>query len=241
MPPARARTSIVIVDDHRAFGEALALALRKERDLDVVAVTTDGASAVEVVAETHPNVVLLDLQMPGANGLQISPRIREVSEGTTIIILTGTSDALAHGRAVQAGAHGFLEKTAAIGDIAEAVRRARRGEPLNPQDEVEAALERVSRTRRREGDMGSRLDRLTPRELEILRALADGRPVDEIVAELGLSRNTLRTHVQNILMKLGVHSKLDAIVAAIRHGKVRTTTLTDVDPSEERERISNGG
>jgi len=241
MPSGRARTSIVIVDDHRAFGEALALALRKERDLDVVAVSTDGQSAIEIIAETRPDVVLLDLQMPGVDGLQVSSQIREASEKTSIIILTGASDALAHGRAVQAGAHGFLEKTAAIGEIAEAVRRARRGEALNPPEEVEAALERVSRTRRREGDMGSRLDRLTPRELEILRALADGRTADEIVSDLGVTRNTLRTHVQNILMKLGVHSKLDAIVAAIRHGKVRTTTLTDVDPLSETEPVSNEG
>lgn len=239
MPPSRVRTSVVIVDDHRAFGEALALALRKERDLDVLAVTTDGTSAIEIVAEEHPDVVLLDLQMPGVNGLQVSSHIREASEETSIIILTGTSDSLAHGRAVQAGAHGFLEKTAAIGDIAEAVRRARRGEALNPEDEVRAALERVSRARRRDGDMESRLDRLTPRELEILRSLAEGRSPDKIAIELGVSRNTLRTHVQNILMKLGVHSKLDAIVAAIRHGKVRTTTLTDVEPPLEPERISN--
>ncbi|MGH2594769.1 MAG: response regulator [Actinomycetota bacterium] len=223
----RARITVVIVDDHRAFGEALAIALEKERDLEVVAVETDGASAAEVAAAVQPDVVLLDLEMPGMGGLEASPRIRQASEATSIIILTGAGDELAHGRAVEAGAQGFLQKTSAIEELADAVRRAHRGEPLNPADEVAAALERVRRVRTRDGDMGRRLDRLTPRELEILQLLADGRTPDQIAQELDLSRHTLRTHVQNVLMKLGVHSKLDAIVAAIRHEKVRTAALVD--------------
>ncbi len=223
----RARITVVIVDDHRAFGEALAIALDKERDLEVVAVETDGASAADVAATVRPDVVLLDLEMPGMGGLEASPRIHEASKATSIIILTGSEDALAHGRAVEAGARGFLQKTAAIGEVADAVRRVHRGEPLNPEEEVAAALERVRRVRTRDGDMERRLDRLTPRELEILQSLADGHSPDEIARDLDLSRHTLRTHVQNVLMKLGVHSKLDAIVVAIRHGKVRTTALTE--------------
>jgi DNA-binding NarL/FixJ family response regulator len=229
--PARARITVVIVDDHRAFGEALAIALDKERDLEVVAIETDGASAAHVAATVHPDVVLLDLEMPGIGGLEVSPRIRDLSADTSIIILTGSEDELAHGRAVEAGARGFLQKTATISEVADAVRRAHRGEPLNPEDEVAAALERVRRVRTRDGDMERRLDRLTPRELEILQLLADGRSPEEITGELDLSRHTLRTHVQNVLMKLGVHSKLDAIVAAIRHGKVRTTNpANDPEP-----------
>lgn len=224
---ARARITVVIVDDHRAFGEALAVALDKERDLEVVAVTTDGAEAVSVAADVQPDVILLDLEMPGMGGLEASTRIREASGETSIVILTGSEDALAHGRAVEAGAHGFLQKTAAIGELADAVRRAHQGGSLNPQDEVAAALERVRRVRTRDADMERRLDRLTPRELEILQLLSDGRSPDDIALELGVSRHTLRTHVQNVLMKLGVHSKLDAIVAAIRHGKVHTLALTD--------------
>jgi DNA-binding NarL/FixJ family response regulator len=224
---ARAHITVVIVDDHRAFGEALAIALDRERDLEVVAVTTDGAEAVSVAADVKPDVILLDLEMPGMGGLEASARILEASGETSIIILTGSEDALAHGRAVEAGAHGFLQKTAAIGVLADAVRLAHQGGSLNPQDEVAAALERVRRVRTRDADMERRLDRLTPRELEILQLLADGRSPDDIALELGVSRHTLRTHVQNVLMKLGVHSKLDAIVAAIRHGKVHTLALTD--------------
>lgn len=221
------RITLVIADDHRAFAEALAYALGKERDLEIVAVMTDSEEAAATAAERQPDVVLLDLQMPGVDGLETSRRIRSACHDTAVIILTGSDDELAHGRAVRAGAAGFLQKTAAIDDLAEAVRRAHRGEPLNPEDEVRAALDRLKRVRSRDGDMAQRLDRLTPRELEILQLLSDARSTEDISAELGVSRSTLRTHVQNVLMKLGVHSKVDAIVAAIRHERVVIPALDD--------------
>ena len=94
---------------------------------------------------------------------------------------------------------------------------------------MEFALRRLRRLRARDDDIDQRFDRLTRRELQILQLLADGKAPDEIAAELGVSRNTLRTHIQNILMKLGVHSKLDAIVAAIRHGRVTTEDVSHVE------------
>ena len=214
--------SVLIVDDHRAFGEALAVALDKEDDLEVVVVAVDGESAAEEAEVRQPDVVLVDLQMPGIDGLETSRRIRAVSKETAVVVLTGSDDELALGRAIQAGAHGFLRKTAAVQDLAQAVRAAHRGEPLNGHDEVEFALRRLRRLRARDDDIDQRFDRLTPRELQILQLLAESKTPDEIATELAVSRNTLRTHIQNILMKLGVHSKLDAIVAAIRLGRVNT-------------------
>jgi DNA-binding NarL/FixJ family response regulator len=231
MDADRARISVLIVDDHRAFGEALGMALGKEADLDIVGVTTDGESAAEAVEARRPDVVLIDLQMPGIDGLETSRRIRAVSKETAVVVLTGSDDELALGRAIQAGAHGFLRKTAAVQDLAEAVRAAHRGEPLNAHDEIEFALRRLRRLRARDDDIAQRFDRLTPRELQILQLLADGRTPDDIATQLEVSRNTLRTHIQNILMKLGVHSKLDAIVAAIRHGRVKTVDVSRPDES----------
>ena len=150
-------------------------------------------------------------------------------EGEVNIILTGTEDRLAIGRAVQAGAQGFLRKTEAVADLAEAVRRAHRGEALNPTDEVEGALRSLRRRRDADGDMARRLERLTPREIEILQLMADGASSDRIATDLELSKHTLRTHVQNILTKLGVHSKLDAIVVAIRFGSITTAEVVDVE------------
>jgi DNA-binding NarL/FixJ family response regulator len=226
MAAAHPRITVLIADDHRSFGEALAVALSKEEDLEVLDVTVDGATAAEAAESQRPDVALIDLQMPDVDGLETSRRIRSASTETAVIILTGSEDELAIGRAIQAGAHGYLRKTVAIRELAEAVRRAHKGEPLNPQDEIEFALRRLGRLRDRDDDVAQRFDRLTPRELQILQLLADGRPPDEIAAELGVSRNTLRTHIQNVLMKLGVHSKLDAIVAAIRHGRVRTEEVS---------------
>ena len=224
-----ARITIVIADDHRAFGEALQVALDKEPDLQVVGVLTDGEAVVELASAQAPDVALIDLQMPGVDGLEASRRIRRASPDTAVVILTGTEDRLAIGRAVQAGAQGFLRKTEAVADLAEAVRRAHRGEALNPTDEVEVALRRLRRRRDADGDMARRLERLTPREIEILQLMADGIPSDRIAADLELSKHTLRTHVQNILTKLGVHSKLDAIVVAIRFGAITTAEIVDLE------------
>jgi DNA-binding NarL/FixJ family response regulator len=229
MDADEARISVIIVDDHRAFGEALGVALGQEDDLDIVQVTADGESAIEAADDRRPNVVLVDLQMPGIDGLETSRRIRMVSKETAVVVLTGSDDELALGRAIQAGAHGFLRKTAAVQDLAEAVRAAHRGEPLNTHDEIEFALRRLRRLRASDDDIAQRFDRLTPRELQILQLLADGKATDDIATELDVSRNTLRTHIQNTLMKLGVHSKLDAIVAAIRHGRVNTVDVSSVD------------
>jgi NarL family two-component system response regulator LiaR len=226
MDADEARISVLIVDDHRAFGEALAVALDKEDDLEVVVVAVDGESAAEEAEVRQPDVVLVDLQMPGIDGLETSRRIRAVSKETAVVVLTGSDDELALGRAIQAGAHGFLRKTAAVQELAQAVRAAHRGEPLNGHDEVEFALRRLRRLRARDDDIDQRFDRLTPRELQILQLLAESKTPDEIATELAVSRNTLRTHIQNILMKLGVHSKLDAIVAAIRLGRVNTEDVT---------------
>lgn len=229
MDADQARISVLIVDDHRAFGEALEVALGKEIDLDVVEVTVDGEGAVEAAETRQPDVALVDLQMPGIDGLETSRRIRAVSKETAVVVLTGSDDELALGRALQAGAHGFLRKTAAVQDLADAVRAAHRGEPLNAHDEIEFALRRLRRLRAHDDDIAQRFDRLTPRELQILQLLADGSAPDDIATQLEVSRNTLRTHIQNVLLKLGVHSKLDAIVAAIRHGRVSTVDVSSPD------------
>jgi DNA-binding NarL/FixJ family response regulator len=220
MPSPPDPITIVIADDHRSFGEALEVALRAEPDLSVIGVVTDGSEAVRVAAAHGVDVVLLDLQMPGMNGLEATRRIRAADPATAVIILTGAEDRLALGRAVGAGAHGYLRKTEAVDTLAESIRRAHRGEPLNSPEAVEHSIRQAREAGAKEQEMVRRLDRLTPRELEILRCLADGATSEQVARELGLSKHTLRTHIQNVLTKLGVHSKLEAIVAAMRHGRI---------------------
>lgn len=225
--------TVVIADDHRSFGEALEVALDKEQDLRVIEVVTDGQSAIESASKEHPDIILMDLSMPGVDGIEATRRIHDETAGTAVIILSGQEDEISLARAIQAGARGYLPKTEAVVELADAIRRAYRGEPLHTSAEVEESLRRLRRRRAQDGNLAQRIERLTPRELEILQRMADGDTPEKIATELGMSKHTLRTHTQNVLTKLGVHSKLDAIVAAIRYGKVRTVDVTPTEAGEE--------
>lgn len=216
---------VLIVDDQLTFGEALQMALRAERDLKVVDVVTDGPSAVHAVSEHRPDVVLMDVVMPGMSGIEATRRIKEAEPDTEVLVLSGYEDEMMLARAVQAGAVGLLSKTEAVTEVARSVRKIHRGEPLHDDEEIESALRRLRHRRDREASAEKRLDRLTPREHEILQQMAERRAPDEIAKRLGMSPYTLRTHTQNILTKLGVHSKLQALVLAIGHGIV---TAVDV-------------
>ena len=229
--------TVVIADDHRSFGEALEVALDKEQDLRVIEVVTDGQSAIASASKEHPDIVLMDLQMPGVDGIEATRRIHDETAGTSVIILSGQNDDIALARAIQAGARGYLTKTEAIDGLADAIRRAYRGEPLHTSTEVEASLKRLRHRRAHDGNLAQRIERLTPRELQILQRMANGDTPEKIAVDLSMSKHTLRTHTQNVLTKLAVHSKLDAIVAAIRYGKVHTVDVTpdDLEASETDE------
>jgi DNA-binding NarL/FixJ family response regulator len=220
--------SVLIVDDERTFGEALELALAREKDLRIVEIATDGTEALRAADRHHPDVVLMDVSMPDMNGIEVTRRIKEVDPEAQVVILSGHADDHLLARAVQAGAIGLLRKTEAVVNVASTVRRAHARESLHDEDEVESAMRRLRHRRSQDDDEEARLDRLTPRELQILSLMAEGLEPDAISTQLGMSPNTLRTHTQNVLTKLGVHSKVQALVVAIKHGKVST-----VDVSEE--------
>lgn len=215
---ARAPTEpirVLVVDRHRSSGEALQVALSRAPDLEVVEVVADGDAAVRAAARRRPDVVLIDLEAP-ASALEAARRIRARVEGAGVILFAEDDDPLTLARALRAGASGCVRKTDGAVDLADAVRRAARGEPVHDGGSA-PGLQRRGDGRDRLAD---RVERLTPRELEILREAALGRRNDEIAHDLGMSPHTVRTHVQNILTKLGVHSKLEAVLVAIRYGKV---------------------
>ena len=197
----------------------------EEQDLSVIEVVTDGTAAVETAVREHPDVMLVDLQMPGVDGIEATRRIHEGNQGTAVIVLSGQDDDVSLARAIQAGARGFLPKSEAVLDLADAIRRAARGEPLHTSAEVEESLRKLRRRRAVDGNLAQRIERLTPRELQILQLMADGRLPREDLRRARDEPAHARTHTQNVLTKLGVHSKLDAIVAAIRYGKVHTNEV----------------
>jgi DNA-binding NarL/FixJ family response regulator len=222
--------SVLIADDHRSFGEAMGIALSKEDDLSIIQVAEGGEEAVRIAVDSKPDVVLMDLRMPGTDGIEATARMRHEGSRSAVIILTGEGDQVALGRAIQAGARGFMWKTAPVAEIAKAIRKAHKGEPLHRPEEVNQAFKVMRARTRRDQDLRRRVERLSPRELEILQAMAEGASPQKIISKLGISGHTLRTHTQNILTKLAVHSKTEAVVAAIRMGKATPPGLAHPGP-----------
>ena len=220
-PRAKPAIRVLVVDDHRTFAEALAAALELEKGIRVVGKATDAEVAVRLAGEEHPDVVLMDVRMPGTDGIHATRTLKETAPQTRVLMLSAHEDENLVARAVDAGAEGFLSKGVPMKNVAEAVRAASRGENLLPPAEIRRLLSNLRRRRDRDATGRARVDRLTPRETQILQLMADGGSPESIAEEIGISRHTLRTHVQNVLFKLKVHSKLEALAEAIRHGKVR--------------------
>lgn len=225
---ARARTEqqdtikILIADDHRTFAEALKMALAQEPGIKVTAVVHDGDEAVEISRKKHPDIVLMDVAMPRTDGIAATKEIKRERPDTRVVMLSAYEEEHTVARAIDAGASGFLSKLGPMKDVARSIRAAYRGEPLIEPKEVRRILRHLRRRRAQDSADQSRVDRLSPRETEILQGLANGLSPEQLAEQMGISRNTLRTHVQNILFKLKVHSKLEALSLAIRHGKVKT-------------------
>jgi len=220
MATSKTRIGTLIVDDHRTFGEALRIAMDREKDVRVVGVATSGEEAVSIAETEQPDVVLMDIEMPGMDGIEAIRKVKAVDPNARIVVVSAHQGELILARAVEAGASGFLSKETALQDLVASVRLAYQGEPLIEPDEVSRVLRHLRHRRAQEASEAQRAERLTRRETEILQLMADGVPTDEIASGLQVSPYTLRTHVQNVLTKLGVHSKLEALAFAIRHGKV---------------------
>ena len=214
---------MLVVDDHRTFAEALALAVRLERDMEAQ-VASSGTDAVGIAQQEHPNVILLDIEMPGMGGIETIRRLRETYPEAKVVVLSAHDDDLVKARAVEAGAIGYVSKFTPLIDLPDTVRKAHKGEPILDKQERSRLLRHLRHRRHQEATERQRVNRLTPRQTEILQLLAEGIPASEIAGKLGMSPLTLRTHVQNILTRLGVHTKLEAMALAIRHGKVHATS-----------------
>jgi len=210
---------ILVVDDHRTFAEALAMGLQTQPGFSV-ATAGNGPQAVEVAARFRPNVVLMDMQMPGMGGVEAIRRVREVDREIRVVVVSAFDEEILQAQAIEAGAVGFLTKQTALADLPGLVRRVHAGEALVDRQEYVCLLRVLRRRRHQEATERQRANRLTPRQIEILQLMADGVDGKEIARRLEMSPLTLRTHVQNILTRLAVHRKDEALVVAIRHGKI---------------------
>lgn len=214
-PQRPERTSVLVVDDHRTFAELLSRALDAEPDLECVGHAQDAGEAVAAVARLDPDVVLMDVHLPDRDGISITAELVEAHPELQVLILTAHPSVADIQRAASAGASGFLAKDGSLSDVLDALRTARTGSLILPED-LMARLSPLS-----DEDRTMRQWHLTPRELEVLRLLGLGRDPRAIAKELGLSLHTCRDHVKRVLAKLGVHSQLEAVVVATRTGLIR--------------------
>jgi two-component system, NarL family, response regulator LiaR len=205
------RVTILVADDHPVVRQGLRTFLATQEDLDVVGEAATCAEAAERAAELRPDVVLLDLVMPGGDGIEAARKIRDASPGSKVIVLTSYPDDATVLPALEAGAAGYLLKDIEPQELADGVRRVHRGESLlHP-----AVARRVIREAVGPGSASAR-DALTPRELDVLRLLARGLPNKLIARELGIAERTVKTHVSSILAKLDVTDRTQAALYAVR-------------------------
>lgn len=214
---------MLIADDHALFRRGLELVLAAENDLEVVGEAGDGVEAVERATELQPDVIILDVRMPGLNGIEATRRIRNALTSVKIVILTVSEDEEDLFAAVRAGASAYLLKEVAIDEVAAAVRAVAQGQALiTPSMAAKLLVEFSSLARRLDAQHGD-APRLTGREIEVLRLVARGASNKDIAAELVISENTAKNHVRNILEKLGVKSRTEAAMVAVREKLVDAT------------------
>jgi NarL family two-component system response regulator LiaR len=206
--------SVLVVDDHAVVRQGLRTFLELQEDIAVVGEAGDGEAALEAVARLRPDVVLMDLVMPRLGGVRAIERLRALAPGTRVIVLTSFLDEDKVLPAVRAGAAGYLLKDVQPAELVRAIRMVDRGEALlHP-----AVAARVMRELAGDGARAERHELLTARELEVLALLAAGRANKAIAHELGCAEKTVKTHVGNILGKLGLSDRTQAALYAVREG-----------------------
>jgi DNA-binding NarL/FixJ family response regulator len=207
---------VLIVDDHAVFTDALSTILRTEPEIQVVGTGATVREAIASARTLQPDVVLLDVHMPDGSGVEAAATIKKDRAQTQVVILTSDEDEAVLRSAVQAGVTGYLSKHESAAQVVQAVRSAARGEALIAPYMLARLLHGLQKK-----DAPAPVTPLTTRELEVLRELSLGHDNDAVAKQLRMSPNTVRTHVQNILSKLDVHSKLEAVSRGIREGWIR--------------------
>jgi len=206
---------VAVVDDQELFRRGLTMLLGVEEDIEVVGEAGDGVAATELAAATVPDVILMDVRMPKRSGIEACLAIKEVAPTARIIMLTVSDEEADLYDAVKNGASGYLLKDSSIDEVAQAVRVVADGQSLiSPSMAIKLLDEfkQMSRADRHQVPT----PRLTERELEVLKLVAQGLNNREIAKRLFISENTVKNHVRNILEKLQLHSRMEAVMYAVR-------------------------
>lgn len=215
MSPDPKRIRVLFVEDHQLLADALSAMLAREPDIEVVGIAGTVADA-KIMSRERLDVVLMDYRLPDGTGVEATRAIKARWPAARVVMVTALTDDETVLESIQAGADGYMTKDRAAEEVVAAVRAAHAGETLLPRSVIIEIARRVAAARER-GDERRVVEPLTPRELEILRALTEGMSTPEICGRLFIAPNTLRTHVQNIMGKLRVHSKLEAVAFALKY------------------------
>jgi two-component system NarL family response regulator len=209
----------MIVDDHALFRRGLEMVLDEEPDIELVGQASDGAEAVEKAAESLPDVVLMDIRMPRSSGIEACRAMKEAAPSAKIIILTISDEEEDLFEAIRAGASGYLLKDIPLDEVAEAVRAVDGGQSLINPSMAGKLLTEFATLARRDGEARAQevpAPKLTDREMQVLKLVARGMNNRDIAKELFISENTVKNHVRNILEKLQIHSRMEAVMVAVR-------------------------
>jgi DNA-binding NarL/FixJ family response regulator len=209
---------VLLVDDHLSFRQPLAFMLLREPDITIIGQATTVAEARPFLPEA--DIALIDLDLPDEEGVVLIHELQAVNPTATALVLTSSRSNLAMARAVEAGAVGVMHKSRPVSEVVDAIHRLKAGEPLLSVRESIEMLRFITRQRAQNRTVQETIGRLTPREREVLQALAAGLSDREIAHQLLVSTETVRTHMVNLLHKLEVDSRLKALVFALKHNLV---------------------
>src|SRR5256714_5157089 len=207
-------TRVLVADDHPVVRQGLKSLLTRE-GFSVVGEAADGREALRQVESSHPEVALLDLAMPGLNGLDAAREIMQTSAGTKVVILTQHTEEPYVLEALRAGVHGYVLKNQSVTDVVQAIRDVIRGKLY-----VSAAISDVVVSAYR-GQTKLPADNLTTREREVLQLVAEGYSTKRIAEVLGIARKTAESHRSHLMVKLGIHEIAGLVRYAVRHGLVQ--------------------
>ncbi len=217
-PPAPVR--VLVVQDHPLLASAIARVLDSEDDLTVCGIARRGDEAATLAAQEKPAVVLMDFRLPDLSGPAAAARIRSVVPGAAIVFHSAEESEEALLDAIDAGAIAYLTKSATADEIIEAVRKASVGEVLIPVGLFAKAIARQRMVANQQEAREKLIAEFTPRELDVLRLLAEGHDTQTLARRLGIAPHTVEWHVTHVIEKLRVHSKLQAVIAAARLGLI---------------------
>jgi DNA-binding NarL/FixJ family response regulator len=220
------KIKVMVIDDHPSFREGLTRLLQEETDMEVIATLKDGIQAVESAQSLKPDVAIMDISMPGLNGIEAAKQIRDVSPYTAVLMVSAHNFPSYVLACLRSGAAGYLMKNASLKKIISAIRMVHAGSSVFDMSVAGKTLRGLAA-----GKVETNQDNeLHPRELQILELAAKGKGNKEIAKELSISERTVQTHLVNIFRKLQVNTRTEAAIRALKEGWL---TLDDLTPKEE--------